>query len=216
MKNAIKNMLKAVAVEKKGMNTTKKFFNDYAPRWDKVNHYDQPPQAFRELVSMAGVPAGGRVVDLGCGTGVLVGYLHEAVGDHGHIYAVDVAEEMLVALTRKHHLPNLTVLATPAWQLEAISAPIDAVICFSAFPHFSDQPGVLRAVARLLKPKGRFLVAHFSSRAEINAFHAKLPPPICTHYLPNRRELADMAQDSGLRIAFYRNEKGRYTVLLEK
>lgn len=33
--------------------------------------------------------------------------------------------------------------------------------------------------------EGRFLIAHFSSRDEINSFHAGLPEPICHHVLPN-------------------------------
>ncbi len=198
------------------MKTTREYFNSYADRWDEINRYDEPPEEFRKLVALAGVGRGRCVVDLGCGTGVLIPFLLEAVGGNGLIYAVDIAEKMLAKLKSRYDFNNVIPITAPASDLGGVEGEVDAVICFSSFPHFDDKAATTKEVARILRSGGRFLIAHFSTREEINEFHSRQEYPVCNHFLPDLREMKALLEDRDLSIIHYRNKDGRYELLSSK
>ncbi|MCK4236189.1 MAG: methyltransferase domain-containing protein [Candidatus Krumholzibacteria bacterium] len=197
------------------MKTTREYFNSYADRWDEVNGYDESPEEFRRLVALAGAGRGRRIVDLGCGTGVFTPFLMEAVGGTGTIYAVDIAEKMLARLKSRYDFKNVIPIAAPASDLGSVGGG-DAIICFSSFPHFDDKAAVIREVARILRSGGRFLIAHFSTREEINEFHSRQDYPVCNHFLPDLGEMKTLLEGRGLSIIHYRNKDGRYELLSSK
>ena len=47
----------------------------------------------------------------------------------------------------------------------------DAVVIYNAYPHFPDKPAMVKKVYRLLKPSGRFVVAHGIGREATNLHH---------------------------------------------
>lgn len=198
------------------MDRTKEFFDNYANKWDEVNRYDRPQKDFEGLVEKLGLTEGSAVVDLGCGTGILVPYLLDKVGGSGLIYAVDVSEKMLERLSKKFTNRNIRTMPLKAERLSAIGDEVDAVMCFSTFPHIEDKPKALREIAKVLRPNGRFLIAHFSSRKEMNDFHAGLSEPICRHLLPDRIEMEGMLEDSGFKIINFIDEPSRYELLAER
>ncbi len=198
------------------MKTTREYFNSYADRWDEVNRYDEPPEEFRKLVDLAGAGLGSCIVDLGCGTGVFIPFLLDAVGGTGTIYAVDIAEKMLARLKSRYDFKNVIPIAAQAGDMEGVGGKVDAIICFSSFPHFDDKAAVIKKVARILRSGGRFLIAHFSTREEINEFHSRQDYPVCNHYLPDLGEMKALLEGRGLSIIHYRNKDGRYELLSSK
>lgn len=198
------------------MNKTREFFDNYADRWDEVNRYDRSGSDFNGLIDKLGLTEGSKVVDLGCGTGVLVPYLLDRVGGSGLIYAVDVSEKMLKQLSGKFANRNIKTLPLKAEQLSSIEDMVDAVICFSTFPHIDDKPKALQEIAKVLNPKAKLLIAHFSSRKEINDFHAGLSEPICRHVLPDGDKMKDMLEKAGFEIVSMTDESSRYELLAEK
>ena len=68
----------------------------------------------------------------------------------------------------------------------------DLAIIYSAYPHFPDKPALVAQTARLLKPGGRFLVAHSESRRTINARHHTLPNPNLSSTLQPARQEASV------------------------
>lgn len=102
----------------------------------------------------AGLDPQARVLDLGCGAGVPVtswlAARHRVVG-------VDFSARQL-ALAREH-VPTAALLRADMGALHFAPASFDAIVSLYAIIHLprEDQPALLAAIARWLKPGGRFL-----------------------------------------------------------
>lgn len=199
------------------MKTTKEFFDARAEIWDEITHYNLSSEGFRQLISLVEARRGKSIVDLGCGTGVLIPYLVEAVGNEGRIFAVDVSDRMLEILIKKHSYKNIRPLAVSAESMRDIPThSTDATICFCAFPHFEDKDAALSEISRITKRSGRFLVSHLESREALNNFHMGMEEPICNHYLPDYDEMKMMFKRHSFEIIHYLNTDGRYELLAQK
>lgn len=148
----------------------KEFFNELAARWDDLRAPDAAKIA--ALVELAGVSAGEKVLDVGCGTGVLAPFLKAAVGDAGRVTAIDFAATMVARAREKHgHLAGVEFAAEDIWR-HAPAAPYDRIICFNFFPHAGDKAGFAARMRTLLKEGGVLVIMHDMSRAAVNAIHA--------------------------------------------
>lgn len=198
------------------MDKTREFFDSYAENWDSVNRYERPTKDFSKMISLLGLQSGSKVVDLGCGTGILIPYLLEAVGPSGIIYAVDISEKMLEKLSQKFMADNIKTFVLKAEELGRINDIVDAVICFSTFPHIEEHDRATGEMSKVLKIGGRLLIFHFSSRDEINNFHSGLPEPICRHILPDGKTMKKILSRAGFDILSFIDEPSRYELLAEK
>lgn len=124
-----------------------RFFDERAATWEQRCY---PPEARRRLAALVprfGVERGDCVLDMGTGTGVLIPYLRDGVGDAGRILSFDVSFEMVRrAGCKERDAKGLCVQAT-AMRIPARDGVFDRVVCFAAFPHFADKPAAMRAVA---------------------------------------------------------------------
>jgi SAM-dependent methyltransferase len=100
-----------------------------------------------ELVAALGLPAGGRVLDLGAGTGLLSRALAIAGYD---VVAVEPGAAMRAELERL----ELRALAARAEQLPLPEASVDGVACGDAW-HWFDADRAAAEVHRVLRPGGR-------------------------------------------------------------
>lgn len=103
--------------------------------------------------------AGARVLDVGCGGGLL----SEAMAAQGaHVIALDLAPE-LVEVARLHLLESGLQVDYRLQSVESLAdeAPgsFDAITCMEMLEHVPDPGSVLRACARLLKPGGVLLLS---------------------------------------------------------
>jgi SAM-dependent methyltransferase len=108
-------------------------------------------------------PTPGRIIDLGCGTGRLAA----AFAERGDEYlGVDLSSEMLAVAEVKHTRSNVRFLAANLVQLPELE-PFDYAAClFSTLGMVrgvAERQRVLDGVARVLKPRGRF-VLHVHNR----------------------------------------------------
>ncbi|MDO4442450.1 MAG: class I SAM-dependent methyltransferase [Slackia sp.] len=136
---------------------------------------------------LAGIKPGARVLDVGCGTGIMAqAYLDAGAAE---IVALDVAPGMIEIARRKFaHEPRVRFECASVYEFED-EQPFDAFVVYNAYPHLMDKEGLARKAAALLAENGRFLVAHGLGRAAINAHHSHVPENICTH-LESARESA--------------------------
>ena len=151
------------------------FFDRYAAKWDATR--DTYPSRLRFLLDLAALPAGGRVLDAGSGTGVLLPYLVEALGPQGHITAVDFSSQMLALAKAKFgDYAAIDFRCGDILQLEFPPASYDAVICLKFFPHLTTlaqkQVYIARAYAAL-RPGGKILILHDISRDAVNGVHSQ-------------------------------------------
>ncbi|MSP60063.1 MAG: methyltransferase domain-containing protein [Myxococcales bacterium] len=120
-----------------------------------------------EVVEALALLPGQTVADLGTGPAWFALRLARAVGEAGHVFAVDVEPQML-ALARDRiaasGLRNLSpILALPDDPLLP-AASCDLLLIANTFHHFRDGAGYLRAAARALKPDGRLVNIDFDQR----------------------------------------------------
>jgi ubiquinone/menaquinone biosynthesis C-methylase UbiE len=126
---------------------------------DSYERY-QVPSIFEPLAKMflqrVPLQPGQCVLDVACGTGVIVRQAAPILGSAGRLVGVDLNSNMLdVALKR-----TPTGGAPVEWrQGDAASLPcsnseFDIVICQQGLQFFSDKPGALREMYRVLKPGG--------------------------------------------------------------
>ncbi len=125
------------------------------------NPYTDALAAVSKLVDRAGVVAGMRVLDAGCGPGRLTIPLARRVGPSGEVVALDVQEGMLDRVRRKatkHGMNNVrTILAALASDVPALRAQreaFDRVLLVTVLGEIPDRHGALRSLRETLKPGG--------------------------------------------------------------
>jgi len=114
----------------------------------------------KDLVALAGLRAGERVLDVACETGVLARLAANAVGPAGKVAGADLNEAMLAMARIKAEQAGLSIewRACDAAELSFPDQTFDAALCQWGLEFFSDRPRALRQIARVLAPGGRLVV----------------------------------------------------------
>ncbi len=186
------------------MRKRQDYFNQAAKNWDR--EYDTPELGdfLRQFVPAFKLLSGQRVLDVGTGTGILIPFLLEAVGSNGHITAIDYAQNMVEICKRKFsHLPNVSVMVADSENLQLLDASFDVITCFGLFPHLDKKEAALRQFNRVLKSKGRLIIAHALSSTEVKRIHQSGSQEIVSDILPREtkmRRLLKQAGFTGVRI----------------
>ncbi len=160
------------------------YFDGLAANWD----HEGPP-AERVLAHLdahadrLGFAPGQSVLEVGCGTGRVTGWLVQRVGS-GRVVAVDFAPRMIEQASAKGIPAEFRCLDACSDSFDG--ERFDAVFCFHVFPHFRDPLAALRNLAGAMAGDGRLVVMHMRGSAQINAFHASLSGPVRGDALPDR------------------------------
>lgn len=149
------------------------FFNGLANGWDQKEPHSQN-EIFDFINEHAGLKRGMRVLDLGCGTGIISEPIYKITGKK--VTAIDVSDKM-IAVAKATRDPIATdFFVEDFYNFE--HEPFDAIVCFNAFPHFSDIPGFVNKAYSLLKEGGTLSILHNMSRSALNKHHEGIPSEI--------------------------------------
>ena len=96
---------------------------------------------------------GDTVLDVGCGTGLSLALLREAVGSRGHVVGIEQCPEMLTharECVQRHHWRNVTLVEASV-EDAAITRTADAAL-FHFTHDILREPRAIASVARALRP----------------------------------------------------------------
>ncbi|MEH3033535.1 MAG: methyltransferase domain-containing protein [Aeromicrobium erythreum] len=133
-----------------------------------------------------------RVLDVGCGTGILTHRIREEL-DPEVLVGVDPSAGMLARAQERD--PSIDFREGRAEQLPLDDASVDAVTSTEAF-HFFDQPAALAEFSRVLAPGGTLVVVSITTPAAGLFRHATGGAVSA----PNRREVLDLVRGAALTV----------------
>lgn len=126
----------------------------------------------RDLVERARpIGPSARILDLGCGTGIVARVLRERLGGAARIVGLDVSAVMLEKA--RSLVPELDFREGNAQALPFADGSFDLVLCQEMLQFVPDRVAVLREVRRVLTPGGRLLASTWRPRCE-QPFHEAL------------------------------------------
>lgn len=141
--------------------------------------YAEPHNAplFRALLDATSAGPGTRLLDVGCGTGLM---LQLASHRGAQVTGVDVAPGLLAVA--RERLPEADLWLADMDRLPLADASFDAVVGANTFQFAGDPPGALREAARVCRPGGAVAASTFAEpeRCESTAVHeamSALSPP---------------------------------------
>ncbi len=176
------------------------------PRFRTDGLLTRPLIRARLGAAVACVPAGARVLDVGCGLTDLASRLPSYVG-------CDRWAEVLDENRRRHPHARFfewDILATDAPESVRAAGPFDAVLMLALLEHLADPAAALRRAAPLLAPAGRVVVTtpHPVGHAPLEAGAALglLSRHAAEEHdtLLGRAELAAAGEAAGLSLVSYR------------
>lgn len=135
-----------------------------------------------DLVARAGPKPGERVLDVACGTGIVVRAVLPVVGPNGRVTGADLSPEMLaVARTRVPGEAPVEWYEASAEALPFSDAAFDLVLCQQGLQFFPDKPGAIREFRRVLAPGGRVALSVWRT-LEHNPVHKAINEAVVRHH----------------------------------
>jgi ubiquinone/menaquinone biosynthesis C-methylase UbiE len=198
--------------------TRKQYFNDHAEAWldmwyrnPDTGEYDRHRENFERMFSLMPLKPGDRVLDTGCGSGILVPMILERITGSGILYELDYAEKMIAENRRLHSADNVHFILSDAAEAPLADGSCDIVLCFACFPHFQDKGKTLGSLAGILKEGGTLAVIHFESSEGINRHHETCSA-VVHDFLPGQIEMLKLFQKTDLDVNLFTDEPGFYCV----
>jgi ubiquinone/menaquinone biosynthesis C-methylase UbiE len=135
-------------------------YDDVAETYERV-HAPRFAQAARDLVAFAELGEGGRVLDVGTGTGVAA----EALAGGGHI-AVGIDESMGMLAVARRVRPSIPVAAAAALDLPFKNGAFDAAVGSFVLAHFTKVDTALYDILRVVRFGGRVAFSSWADRVD--------------------------------------------------
>jgi ubiquinone biosynthesis O-methyltransferase len=153
------------------------------------------------VLELVGSPSGLRILDVGCGDGILALELSRR---GAHATGVDVSERMIAAARKRaeRHEDTVGFEIGKAEALPFESDSFDVVVAITVLCFIEDAAGAMREMARVLKPGGRLIVGElgtWSSWAAVRRIKGWLGAPVWSQArFRSPSELGRLAAEAGL------------------
>jgi len=137
-----------------------------------ADHFDDEPLAFwerigRRTVERLGLPAGAKVLDVGCGTGASALPAAHAVGPSGSVVGVDLSARLLDRARAKARMQGLSNIDFRQADMTSLGYPdggFDAVVSVFSVFFVPDMEGLVRELWRMVRPGGELAVTTWGPR----------------------------------------------------
>lgn len=125
-----------------------------------------------KVADAAQIQPGQRVLDVGCGTGILAREIASRIGSVGRVVAIDPSPGMLAVAQQL--APAIEWREGVAESLPFSDQSFDAVVSQFSLMFFTDRRQALREMLRVLTPGGRLAVAVWDSLDNIPAYASEV------------------------------------------
>ncbi|NNK86097.1 MAG: methyltransferase domain-containing protein, partial [Desulfobacterales bacterium] len=119
----------------------------------------------KDMVERANLLTGDRILDVGCGTGIVSRYAYKSMGESVYITGVDV-NEIVIKKAREICPPNNIPIEWKKGNVEALpfsDARFDVVLCQQGLQYFPHRTLALREINRVLASEGRLVFSVWRS-----------------------------------------------------
>lgn len=161
-----------------------RFFDARARDYDR-EYSDETPAGYALRVRRAKIMRlfdqdGGRVLDVGCGPGMMAS---EALDRGCSFWGIDPAAGMIsICRERYRGQTRATFLVGGAEQLPVGPEFFDAVICMGVIDALRDREAAVREMLRVLRPGGTLLLTFTNSRSPYSVWKKDVFYPLVTMY----------------------------------
>lgn len=221
------------------MNNAKEYYNrtsrDYVEKWKKIDtEPDSPANSFRRelirtLIEMAGIKPGDKVIEIGCGTGLV---LKELLNYVKPVYGVDVSMEMLrrvqdsvlkdreviivkdfQEIEENQPRPEVILLEGDILDLNLPHGYFDKILSLEVFRYIKETSRALSNVAVIMKPESIFVFTvtnlwsadlfpfKFSVRRLLGLVNSKKE---IFQYFTTERRIRKTIKEAGLEVTEFR------------
>jgi ubiquinone/menaquinone biosynthesis C-methylase UbiE len=121
----------------------------------KLDHFFNPTT--QEFLLSAGLKPGMTVLDIGCGSGVMTGWIAKVVGENGKVIGIENDQNQLNAAQRnakKLALENTEFKLCSAYEIDSLNQQFDFIYCRFVLHHLHAPMDVIAKIYQVLKPKG--------------------------------------------------------------
>jgi demethylmenaquinone methyltransferase/2-methoxy-6-polyprenyl-1,4-benzoquinol methylase len=98
---------------------------------------------------------------------------------------------------RQKYGADITYVRTAAEDMTFADHSFDLVVCYQVFPHFYDKAKALGNIYRVLKPGGKLVIAHGSSREAINNLHRETGGAVGQDRIPGAKTMQGLLHRAG-------------------
>ena len=131
---------------------------------------DQKRVDFIADVLRQSLPVNGKILDVGCGNGVISSHL----GRLGfNVLGIDVSEKTIEMAKAIEPMPNVSFMKKSAEELVASGQKYDAVICSEVLEHLHDPGALLKVLHETLADNGKLIVTVPNGKGPRESFVTK-------------------------------------------
>lgn len=191
------------------------FFDNIAADWDD-NEVMSTPDKINRILDFFDIKMGDSVLDLGTGTGVLLPYIAERIGNDGKITAVDFSEGMLNRAIEKFKnlKPNPEFLNLD-FENENVPGSYDKIILYCVYPHLHSPVDTIKWFEKVnLKDNGEIFIAFPCGPDFINNIHKEKHSE--SDLLKNATELASFLSLHDIKAEALVDSDNAYVIRITK
>jgi len=154
--------------------------------------WQQPARVVEDL----GLKDGSSIADIGCGGGYFTFRFAKAVGAKGKVFATEISERAMRGVSdrvKREKLTNVEPVLSEPTNTKLKDASTDAAFICNVLHHVpkAQRPGLVKDIARALKPGGYFFIVDWRFKATIRYDIGRRIP---------RDELVKLGTDAGLTL----------------